>query len=283
MLIRDLQNEIVKKLKQKNVLCAENEAEILLLKVLKKDRLWLFLNQRAQVEDGALQEVEQLLAMRLLGRPLQYILNEAFFMGLSFSVDERVLIPRQDTELLAESAKEWLLEKNCINELSALDLCTGSGALAIFLKKTFPNLRVSAIDISTDALELAGENAQKNDCNNIEFLQSNLFSSCFTEFDLIVTNPPYIPTLDIETLQCEVRDFEPHLALDGGFDGLILIKQILQEAPKHLKPKGLLLMEIGDKQGDAVLSYAQNLGLYTNISIRKDFNNLDRMLYCVKL
>ncbi|MCF0150737.1 MAG: peptide chain release factor N(5)-glutamine methyltransferase [Firmicutes bacterium] len=282
MTLGDYQNRIIKKLEAAEVPCADYEALQLLIAASGKTRLQLLLDRRTEVDPDLAQRLEPLLAERLSGRPLQYILGSTEFMGLEFLVDERVLIPRQDTELTAETAAQWLQAREDGKGLTALDLCTGSGALAVYLKAAFPRLKVTAADISPDALEVAGRNARRNGCS-VRFVQSDLFSAVEESFDLIVTNPPYIPAGDIPGLMREVRDHEPHLALNGGDDGLDLVRLILQQAPEHLTAGGLLLMEIGHQQGEAVAALAAQTGAYEQISVKKDLNGLDRMLFCIKI
>lgn len=288
--LKEYQSSVIKRLEEAGVQCAENEAEQILLWASGRDRTWLYTSQRLEAGLLVMSRAEKLMAERLTGRPLQYILGTAYFMDLELKVDERVLIPRQDTELLAETAADFLGPKEGAD---VLDLCTGSGALAVYLKHEFPDANVTASDISKDALEIARKNGLKNGCyitigtvgkmekvkSSIKFVQSDLFEELQDHYDLIVTNPPYIATSDIEELQTEVKDHEPRLALDGGADGLDIVKKIIDQAPAHLKNGGLLLMEIGEDQGDEVLALAEQNGAYENVFIKQDLNGLDRMLY----
>lgn len=284
MTLREYQNRMIRLLEEAQVPCADNEALLILLEASGKSRLQLVLEQRYPLAEEAEKKAEAILQERLTGRPLQYILGSAQFMGLEYYVDERVLIPRQDTELTAETAAAWLEEQSAQagSGLKALDLCTGSGALAVYLKHQFPQLAVDAVDISSDALAVAAVNAERNGCS-VGFIQSDLFTDVPGIYDLIVTNPPYIPAGDLPGLQREVRDHEPSLALDGGPDGLDLVRIILQEAPSHMRSKGLLLMEIGHQQGSDTAALAKQTGAFENISVKKDLNGLDRMLFCTKI
>ena len=208
---------------------------------------------------------------RLTGRPLWYIIGDADFCGYKIKVDERVLIPRPETEELA-----MMVVAAAEAGDSILDLCTGSGAIAIAvykeLEKSNRKCKVTAVDISADALELAKENAQENGAE-ILFLQSDLFTRIRGRFDIIVTNPPYIPSAEIPTLQREVKDFEPHLALDGGADGLDIYRRIATEASKYLNRGGTLMMEVGAGEAAEVVKLFKG-NSYSMIV--KDFNGIDR-------
>ena len=183
--------------------------------------------------------------------------------------DGRALIPRPETELLAENALKYL-----DGGKSALDLCTGSGAIAIVLKKK-SGAEVTATDVSGDALALAAENAANNGAA-IEFIKSDMFAELGDRrFDVIVSNPPYVASDEIETLQREVRDFEPRIALDGGRDGLDYYRIIAKEAKSHLKDGGILLLECGENQADAVIELLYG---YKNAEKIKDLENIDRIV-----
>ncbi len=208
---------------------------------------------------------------RLTGRPLWYIMGDADFWGYKIKVDERVLIPRPETEELAMMAVASLEEGQ-----SVLDLCTGSGAIAVAVykesEKRGKKVQVTAVDISEDALTLAKENAEQNGAD-IRFLQSDLFTRIRGRFDVIVSNPPYIPSAEIETLQREVKDFEPRLALDGGADGLDIYRKIAEDAFKYLNRGGMLLLEVGEGEAEKVSKMFKG-SAYTIIV--KDFNGVDR-------
>ncbi len=208
---------------------------------------------------------------RLTGRPLWYIIGDTDFCGYTIKVDERVLIPRPETEELAMMAVASLEEGQ-----SVLDLCTGSGAIAVAVykesEKRGKKVQVTAVDISEDALALAKENAELNGAD-IRFLQSDLFTRIRGRFDIIVSNPPYIPSAEIEKLQREVKDFEPRLALDGGADGLDIYRKIAEDAFKYLNRGGMLLLEVGEGEAEKVSKMFKG-SAYTIIV--KDFNGVDR-------
>ena len=221
------------------------------------------------VKPSLVEKVDALVKERATGRPLWYCVGNADFYGYTLKTDERALIPRPETELLAENALKYL-----DGGKSALDLCTGSGAIAIVLKKK-SGAEVTATDVSGDALALAAENAAKNGAE-IEFIKSDMFAELGDRrFDVIVSNPPYVASDEIETLQREVRDFEPRIALDGGRDGLDYYRIIAKEAKSHLKDGGILLLECGENQADAVIELLYG---YKNAEKIKDLENIDRIV-----
>ena len=216
-------------------------------------------------------EIIRIADERLTGRPLWYIIGDTDFCGYTIKVDERVLIPRPETEEMVMMALAAAEEGQNI-----LDLCTGSGAIAIAmykeLKKRGTPCKVTAVDISADALELAKENAEANEAD-ILFIQSDLFTRIRGRFDIIITNPPYIPTATVDTLQREVKDFEPRLALDGGKDGLDFYRRIAAEAGKYLTRGGMLIMEVGEGEAQEVVKLFKGQA-YSMIS--QDFNGIER-------
>ena len=221
-------------------------------------------------------EILRIADERLTGRPLWYIIGDADFCGYKIKVDERVLIPRPETEELVQQVVAAAEEGNSI-----LDLCTGSGAIAVAVYKELEKNRrkasVTASDISEEALALAKENAEENGAD-IAFVQSDLFSRIRGRFDIIVCNPPYIPSGDIAGLQREVRDFEPRLALDGGADGLDYYRRIAEDAGKYLVRGGMLVMEVGLGEAESVVK----LFRYCDYSmVVKDFNGIDRFVKIV--
>lgn len=232
--------------------------------------------------------------------PLQHLTGEQEFMGLSFRVSEDVLIPRQDTETLVEEAIRILRDENPENRetrlrsdapvkdgigtqecerakaVSVLDLCTGSGCIAVSIARYCPEVFVTASDISAKALAVAKENAALNGAR-VQFVESDLFSSVEGRFDMIVSNPPYIPTAVIDTLMPEVRDHEPKMALDGKADGLYFYHTIIEQAEKHLNSGGWLLFEIGYDQGEAVSERMRACG-FEEIQVIRDLAGLDRVV-----
>lgn len=260
-------------LKKENIQDLHIKASTLLQYVLKQTKQELIINSEEIVEPSKVNEYNNYLQEIIKGTPIQYITKHQQFMALDFYVDENVLIPQPDTEVLVEEGIKIIKEQN----MEVLDLCTGSGAIAISIAHYCQNSTVTATDISQEALEVARKNANLNNVN-IEFIDSNLFDK-LTErsFDIILSNPPYIETDIINTLEKDVQS-EPYIALDGGKDGLEFYKRILNEAHKHLKINGYLMLEIGYNQGNAVINLEhKNLKLITKQPI-KDLAGNDRVV-----
>jgi len=225
---------------------ASQQAKEIVAAVIGAETSALAVHNWVQVTEEQMSIIGDLVEQRLSGQPLQYILGEWSFMGLPFYVDERALIPRQDTELLTETAIKFIRERGY---QSCLDLCTGSGCIAVSIAKQ-SQIAVTASDISADALALAQENATLNE-TEVAFVESDLFKQIDGKFDLICCNPPYLSKEDMEHLQKEVS-FEPALALFGGADGLDFYRRIAKEYQTHLNAGGALLLEIGSTQAQAV-------------------------------
>ena len=246
------------------------DAEWLLSEVLGVSRLEMLLNKRRELTEGEAAAYEALLVRREAREPLQYILGSQSFMGFSLKTDSRALIPRNDTEALCEEALKYIRPGGRV-----LDLCTGSGALAAAIKKLRPGAEVTATDISEAALSLAKENAERLGAE-VRFVQGDLFTPLAGEkFNVIVSNPPYIPDALRGRLQAEVER-EPALALFAGDDGLDFYRRIVKDAPAHLLPGGRLCLEIGDGQGDAVKALLYEG--FTDIQVLNDLNGLPRVI-----
>ena len=246
------------------------DAEYLLAEATQLSRLSLLMDKMRPLTQAEEAAFEALLARREKREPLQYILGNQPFMGFSFKTDSRALIPRFDTEILCEEALSHLTGK-----MRVLDLCTGTGALAIAIKKLRPGCAVTASDLSGDALALARENAKSLQAD-IRFMQGDLFAPLDGEiFDLIVSNPPYIPDTLRGTLQEEVQK-EPDMALFAGADGLDFYRRIAREAPRHLAPGGFLCLEIGDDQGESVPALLREN--FQQVRMIRDLNGLPRVV-----
>ena len=233
-----------------------------------------------------------LIDRRSSGEPLQYITGSTEFMGLPFKVDPRVLIPRQDTEVLVEQALSVIKDGSLSGETfavarrewSVLDLCCGSGAIGVSVAKLAPKTRVTLSDVSEGALALAKQNAEENGVGkNVKLEQGDLFAPFkgrfrSRRFDMILCNPPYIATEVIGTLQTEVKDHEPMSALDGGADGLDFYRRLAAEAGDHLEKGGVLMMEIGFDQGESVPALLRESGAFKDIRCLKDLAGLDRVV-----
>jgi release factor glutamine methyltransferase len=208
--------------------------------------------------------------------PIQYVIGHAEFCGRDFAVNEDVLIPRPETELLVEEAVAVASNKG--QGARILDLCTGSGCIAITLTKTISDCRIVASDISGKALDLARLNAGRHGVNGkVEFVQSDLFCNISGRFDIIVSNPPYIARNEFVTLQKEVLK-EPRAALDGGEDGLDFYRRIIKDARKHLMPGGYLLLEAGFGQAGRIQNIIEADSIFKVLEIKKDFNGIDRVI-----
>ena len=283
MLVKEILDVAKSALAQNGIEESELDAKLLMCHMLGIDQTKLFMNWGRELSQHQCEIYFELLDRRNARIPLQYIVGFQNFMGEDFEVREGVLIPRPETELLVNLAFEKL---KGYKKPKVLDLCTGSGIIAITVAKNIEKAKVTASDLSADAVNLAKDNAKRLHAD-IEVKTGDLFEPfCgkFTnkKFDMIISNPPYIKTDDIETLQIEVREHEPHMALDGGEDGLDFYKRILENAYKYLTKNGTLLMEIGCDQKEAIIDIAKGLENYRNIEVQKDYAGHDRIFYCEK-
>ena len=273
-------SELIKKgmieLKNENIEEPKLKSRLLMQYVLNETRQYVIVNDKEQLdkvkEKQYLEEIKRLKK----GVPIEHITHQKEFMKLSFFVDKNVLIPRQDTEILVE---EVIKIAKKINARKVLDLCTGSGAIAVSLAKYLPQIEITAVDISNEALKIAKKNAVINNVENqITFVSSDLFTNLNEEkFDIIVSNPPYIKTNIIEKLDIQVKN-EPHIALDGGIDGLDFYKKIINESYQYLKYNGYLCMEIGYDQKIDVIELIENTEKFTGTYSKKDLFDNDRII-----
>ncbi len=276
MKIEELLREGKKVLEKNNIEEASIISRSLLQYVLKIDRNKLVINKDEEVENNKENEYIGYIKEVAAGKPVQYITNKQEFMGLSFFVDENVLIPQPDTEILVEEAIKYA---NQIKEnVEILDMCTGSGCIGVALAKHVKNAKVTLVDISTKALEVAKKNAKENEVKEkVNFIQSDMFENIKSKFDVIVSNPPYIKTKVINELDLQVQN-EPKLALDGGENGLKFYEILISEAPKYLKENGKIFLEIGYDQKKEVEELARNSKNYKEIETVKDLANNDRVI-----
>ncbi len=259
-------------LESENIADARLDAWYLLSYVTEMSRASYIMEAASPIDDLALYKYQSLLYRRAKHEPLQYIVGEQDFMGLKFWVNEHVLIPRQDTELLVEQAFAAILPGSHI-----LDLCTGSGCVLISLVALGQGLSGTGVDISKEAIDVAKENGQRLVGNKAVFYRGDLFAPVHGKFNAIVSNPPYIPTAVIEGLEPEVKDHEPRLALDGTDDGLYFYRKICAQAADYLNEGGWLLVEIGYDQGQAVAGLFQAAG-FKDVQIVKDLSKNDRVV-----
>lgn len=254
-----------------------NESRTILSFLLNKDISFTYIYPEYQLEDSVKSRFIEIIDKRKSKFPLQYIFNKADFYGREFYVDERCLIPRWDTENLIEVVKD--LSKNLENP-EILEIGPGSGAISITLALEIPNSNVLGGDISTDALEVCEINKDKYNVENLEFIHSNLFENINSKYDIIVSNPPYITSEDMKTLQDEVKK-EPKLALDGGKDGLDFYKKITEESKLYLKDKGFLVFEIGHNQYEDIKIILEDNN-FENINYKCDLQGFKRVIWANK-
>lgn len=261
-------------LKNSNIESPKLKARLLLQYILKKSRQYLIVYDNQEVDKKAQWEYFVNIEKLTKGMPLQHITHTQEFMKMDFYVDENVLIPRPDTEILVE---ETIKIAQTMERPKILDLCTGSGAIAISLKKYIPSAQVYAVDISKKALEIAQKNAHRLEAE-VKFIESNLFEKIKNEkFDIIVSNPPYIKKSDINYLSQEVQK-EPQIALDGGYDGLDFYRKISYQAIDYLKFGSYLCFEIGYDQKEEVLEILKGIEHYTKTYCKKDLCGNDRVV-----
>ena len=257
------------------------DARLLLEAVCSTDRNDLLVHGEQPVAPEAEEKYLNWIRQRAEHIPLQQLTGEQDFMGLTFSVNEHVLIPRQDTEILVEEVLKELHDG-----MRILDMCTGSGCILLSLLHYSNDCEGLGVDLSAEALEVAGRNVLKvltpEKAEHAHFLQSDLFEKVEGKFEIIVSNPPYIASAEVEKLMPEVRDHEPRMALDGTEDGLHFYRRIIEEAGKHLVSSGMLFFEIGYDQGQAVSELMRTEG-YCEVQVVQDYAGLDRVVlgtYC---
>lgn len=270
MVISELERQIRQELNNDNFF----EAEQIIMSALNMTREKLILNAKREITDKEYAKILKMTSRRKKGEPLQYILGSTEFMSLEFFVGEGVLIPRQDTETFTEIVLDMLIHEKAYN---VLDICTGSGCIGISLAYYRENVRADLIDISDTAAETARRNAAHNDVEErVSIYKCDILKEYpDKKYDIIVSNPPYIESDVIQTLQTEVRDYEPHLALDGGADGLLFYRRIIEIAPKLLNKDGIIAFEIGYNQGEAVSSM---MSAFNNVQVIKDLCGNDRVV-----
>ena len=257
------------------------DARLLLEAVCGTDRNDLLVHGEQPVAPEAEEKYLNWIRQRAEHIPLQQLTGEQDFMGLTFTVNEHVLIPRQDTEILVEEVLKELHDG-----MRILDMCTGSGCILLSLLHYSNDCEGLGVDLSAEALKVAGRNALKvltpEKAEHAHFLQSDLFEKVEGKFEIIVSNPPYIASAEVEKLMPEVRDHEPRMALDGTEDGLYFYRRIIEEAGRHLVSSGMLFFEIGYDQGQAVSELMRAQG-YREVQVVQDYAGLDRVVlgtYC---
>lgn len=276
MTVKEVREKIQKRLQKAEIEDFEYEVWMLLEWKLGIGRAEYFMDPDREILDKAWMSLNEVLRERERRVPLQYLMGSCEFMGYTFEVDERVLIPRQDTECLVELAVEKI--RQTLREQAScqvLDICTGSGCIGISVKLLCPEAEVTLSDVSEGALDVAKKNAW-NLGASVRTIESDLFENIQGSYDYILSNPPYIPSRVIEGLMPEVREFEPRIALDGTEDGLYFYRAIAEDAVGYLRPGGWLIFEIGQEQGEDLLSILREQG-FENTEIKKDLAGLDRI------
>lgn len=256
------------------------EATMVLEDLLKVDRIYIYTRGKDRLGKDIRDRFLELMNLRASGYPIQYILGRQDFMGLDFYIEEGVLIPRSDTEILVEYVLKYIDENHGKEKIKVLDLGFGSGAIALSLAYYKKHIKVYGIDNSDLAMKVASINKDRFNLDNVQLYKGDLFEDLNMEgdFHIIISNPPYIPSEEIERLQTEVKAFEPRTALDGGRDGLDYYRQLVPGFKKYLRPQGLLIFEIGHDQGQAVKNLMLDGGL-EDINILQDLQGLDRVVY----
>ncbi len=252
---------------------ANLDAWLLLEYVSGISRSWYFIHENEEISEDDIEEYQILIEQRGKHIPLQQLTKEAYFYGMKFFVNENVLIPRQDTEVLVEQVLS--LSKGKEN-LKLLDMCTGSGCILLALLANLKQASGTGVDLSEKALEVAQRNGEELGIE-ISWVQSDLFDKVSGSYDIIVSNPPYIETSVIEGLMDEVKLYEPRMALDGTEDGLFFYREITMQAGKYLKNNGILAFEIGYNQGKAVSEFMKENG-YEEVQVLQDLAGLDRVV-----
>lgn len=281
MVIGDLLKEATEKLTTAGVDTARLDSEVLLSFLLQKERLYLLMNRNQEMAAETENEFWKLIERRVKKEPVAYIVGQREFMSLNFSVCPGVLIPRPDTETLVEYAIEQLQN---VKNPDILDLCTGSGAISVSLAHYLPESRVTAVDISDVCVKIAEKNAAENGvANRVAVVCEDVFAyQCETQFDCVVSNPPYIPTAVVSTLEEDVRKFEPHLALDGGTDGYDFYRYLATKGAELLKSGGLFLLEVGHDQAEAVKYLLEETKAYKSVGTVCDLAGISRVVYAQK-
>lgn len=277
MKIDELLKEGKIKLTENKIEDANLIARVLLEFILKIDRNELIKKQLQEIEKEKEEEYKQKIEQILQGMPLQYITNSQEFMKLNFFVNENVLIPQPDTEVLVE---EVIKIAQIESKTKILDICTGSGCIGVSLAYYLKDAKITMSDISKNAIEIAKKNAKENKVlEKTEFIKSDLFENIKEKFDIIVSNPPYIETDVIKNLSKQVQN-EPKIALDGGKDGLLFYRKLINEATNFLNDNGYLCMEIGYDQKEKVIELAKQKESFSKIEAIKDLSGNDRVIIC---
>ena len=267
-------------LKNKSILSAKLDSEILMAKALGKKREYIILNNNKIIKEQNLKYFKKLVHERATRKPIAYLLKKKFFWNSEFYVNKNTLIPRPDTEIILEQVLKFTKNKNYLN---ILDIGVGSGCILLSILKERKNFYGTGIDISRNSLDICKMNAKKLLLDRrVKFFKSDVDKFAIGKYDLIVSNPPYIKSSDLKYLESDVLKFEPNLALDGGLDGLSVIRKVINKTSELLKKNGKFILEIGFNQKSKVIKLLNNKGFYINSSV-KDLANNDRCIVSTKI
>ena len=267
-------------LKNKSILSAKLDSEILMAKALGKKREYIILNNNKIIKEQNLKYFKKLVHERATRKPIAYLLNKKSFWNSEFYVNKNTLIPRPDTEIILEQILKFTKNKNYLN---ILDIGVGSGCILLSVLKERKNFYGTGIDISRNSLDICKMNAKKLLLERrVKFFKSDVDKFAIGKYDLIVSNPPYIKTSDLKYLESDVIKFEPKLALDGGLDGLSVIRKVIKKSSELLKKNGKFILEIGFDQKNKVIKLLNNKGFYINSTV-KDLANNDRCIISTKI
>ena len=267
-------------LKNKSILSAKLDSEILMAKALGKKREYIILNNDKIIKEQNLKYFKKLVQERATRKPIAYLLNKKYFWNSEFYVNKNTLIPRPDTEIILEQILKFTKNKNYLN---ILDIGVGSGCILLSVLKERKNFYGTGIDISRNSLDICKMNAKKLLLERrVKFFKSDVDKFAIGKYDLIVSNPPYIKTSDLKYLESDVIKFEPKLALDGGLDGLSVIRKVIKKSSELLKKNGKFILEIGFDQKSKVIKLLNNKGFYINSTI-KDLAKNDRCIVSTKI
>ena len=280
MNIENTLNNAVRILNKSKIKNSILDSEILLSQVINRDRKYIFLNSKKNLKQKYLKNFNNLIVRRRKGEPVAYLINKKEFWKQSFYVDQNVLIPRPDTELIIEQVLKLFLKNS---KLQILDIGTGSGCILLSLLKEMPNCYGTGIDISKKSINISNYNAKMLQLTNkVKFYQSDVDNFKIGKYDLIVSNPPYIEELSLKYLENDVIYFEPKLALNGGIDGFSKIRKVIDKATVLIKKNGKLVLEIGFNQKNKVQEMLRKKGFYIN-KILKDYGKKDRCVISTKI
>ncbi|MDA8809440.1 peptide chain release factor N(5)-glutamine methyltransferase [Candidatus Pelagibacter bacterium] len=280
MKIQSALSEGLNILKKKSILSAKLDSEILMAKALGEKREYIILNNDKIIKKQNLKYFKKLVQERATRKPIAYLLNKKSFWNSEFNVNKNTLIPRPDTEIILEQILKFTKNKNYLN---ILDIGVGSGCILLSVLKERKNFYGTGIDISRNSLDICKMNAKKLLLERrVKFFKSDVDKFAIGKYDLIVSNPPYIKTSDLKYLESDVIKFEPKLALDGGLDGLSVIRKVIKKSSELLKKNGKFILEIGFDQKNKVIKLLNNKGFYINSTV-KDLANNDRCIISTKI